>query len=111
MLPSWCQDAVELVRPGAARKRGTWVPDWDHPTSQIIEGCYLCPGAGTADLDGRTNTSQPWDLYAPAGTTMALGDRVRWQGRTFEVSAPPEVRRDPFGALDHVKVPLVERRG
>lgn len=111
MLPCWCQDTVELIRPSWVEKRGTLVPDWDHPSSQTIGGCYLCPEAGSADLDGRNNTVQPWSLYAPAGTSMAMGDRVVWQGRTFEVAAPPEVRRDPFSSLDHVKVPLAERKG
>lgn len=111
MLPSWCQDTVEVTRPAWVQKRGTWVADWTHPTSSVVEGCRLCPEAGSADLDGRTNTSQPWSLYAPAGTDMTIGDRVAWGGKTFEVAAPAETRRDPFGTLDHVKVPLQERRG
>lgn len=112
MLPAYCRDAVEVVRPAWREERGTPVPDWSRSSSTLVTGCRVCPEAGSADLDGRTHTSQPWSLYAPPGTDAAVGDRVVWGARTFEVAAPPEERRDPCGgALDHVKVPLVERRG
>ena len=112
MLPAFCRDSVTVMRPGTREARGTAVADWASATEHAVDGCYLCCEAGSSDLDGRSNTSQPWSLYAPPGADVRFGDRVIWGGRAFEVAAPPEPRRDPCGTgMGHLKVPLVERRG
>ncbi len=105
-------DAVTVSRAPLVEVRGSMVPDWDHPTTYALTGCNVQPSSTSRDFEGRAlQTDESMTLFAPAGCGIEAGDRIGFDGRTYEVDGEPQARRSPTGRIDHVVCSLVEWRG
>lgn len=112
MLPSFCKDTVTVKRATLVDKRGTKVLDWSEPTSITVGGCSVQPNTTSRDFDGRTvQVTEDWTLYAPYGSDIKAGDRIEWEGVTFEINGAPMPWKSPTGRVSHVWARLVEWRG
>lgn len=118
MLPSWCDDAVTVVRPGSKTSRGTTVPDWSASaaTETKVTGCSVQTPSTTMTLDMRQQTALAGVLYAPPGTDVSAGDRIDWTdpmgvAHSFAVVGVPMPWKSPTGRVSHVRCELAEWRG
>lgn len=112
MLPSFCRDTIEVLRANLVESRGSKVRDWSDPTHITVKGCSVQPSTTSRDFDGRTTqVTEEWTLYAPPNADIAAGDRIEWQGLTFEVNGAPMPWSSPTGRVSHVYARLSEWRG
>lgn len=112
MLPSFCKDAVTVKRAQLVDSRGSKVLDWSSPQEFTLSGCSVQPNTTTRDFDGRTiQVSEDWIIYAPPNSDLQAGDRIEWQGLTFELNGAPMPWQSPTGRVSHVWARLNEWRG
>lgn len=96
---------VTVVVPGAATSRyGDAIKDWATATRTSMKGWVARTATSEVHGDREAQVSE-WKLYLPAGTVIDGGDRVEWQGTTFEVEGPPTHAWTPRGE-HHLEVPL-----
>lgn len=116
MLPSWCQDAVSVVRPAQREQRGTVVPDWANAQTHALAGCSVQLPTTSMTLDGREQTAMRGTLYAPPASDVRAGDRIVWTDpmgieHSFLVDGEPMPWTSPTGRVTHVQARLAEWRG
>ncbi|MBQ9006091.1 MAG: hypothetical protein IJ092_06925 [Atopobiaceae bacterium] len=113
MLPSWCVDAVTVLRAAKVVRGGRELPDWANAESHELAGCSLQGASTETEFDGaqRDASLSRATLLCPAGSDVSQGDRVSFQGRTWLVDGVPMEVRSPTGAVSHMRAPLVEWRG
>lgn len=112
MLPSFCRETVTVIRAALKDSRGTKVLDWQNATRTPLDGCSVQPGDTSRDFDGRTvQVSEDWTLYAPPGSDVKAGDRIEWEGTTFEIDGVPMPWKSPTGRVSHMWAKLKEWRG
>ena len=112
MLPSFCRDSITVKRASLKDSRGTKVLDWSNPQSTTVAGCSVQPNMTSRDFDGRTiQVTEDWTLYAPPQSDIVAGDRIEWQGMTFEVNGAPMPWTSPTGRVSHVYARLSEWSG
>lgn len=116
MLPSWCRDAVTVVRPAATEQRGTVVPDWANAQRHSVTGCSVQVPTTSMALDGREQTALRGTLYAPPTASIRAGDRIEWTDFTgvahsFLVDGEPMPWQSPTGRVTHIQARLAEWEG
>lgn len=117
MLPSWCKDAVMVLRaPLITTQRGTEVQDWSHPQRIPIEGCSVQPANSAANTrtafdDIRQNTTINAVLYASPDADIQAHDRVVANGVTYTLDGEPLLLRSPTGRVNHKVCNLIEWSG
>ena len=112
MLPSFCKDTITVKRAALVDSRGTKVRDWANAASFAVNGCSVQPSTSSRDFDGRTTqVTEEWTLYAPPGSDLQAGDRIEWNGLTFEINGAPMPWTSPTGRVSHVWARLNEWSG
>lgn len=111
MLPSWCTDTVQVVRPAAKASRGTTVPDWANAQRHTVSGCRVTDASTGEDRDGRTATRIIARLWAPPGADVRAGDAIEFDGARYLVEGEPMPRRSPTGQVSHLRCDLAAWRG
>ena len=112
MLPSFCNDTITRKRGDLVDKRGTKIIDWSDPDELEISGCSVQPSTTSRDLDGRTiQVTEGWTLYAPPDSDLKAGDRIAWEGLTFEIDGAPMPWKSPTGRVSHIAAKLAEWSG
>lgn len=112
MLPRWCTDTVTVLRPSYVDKRGSMVPDWTNVTPAQVSGCSIQERTTARDMDGRTlQVTNGAVLYAPQNADIQAGDRIVFDGHTYEITGNPLSNRGATGNLSHKKIPLSEWSG
>ena len=113
MLPSWCQDAVTVLRAPTVTRNGRTTRDWANAQPHTVSGCSLQPSTTDTGFDGaqRNASDSSAVLLCPPGADVAEGDRVSDGTRTWEVDGVPFAVNSPTGRVSHVRVRLREWRG
>lgn len=112
MLPSFCRDSVTVHRAARTESRGSTILDWSDETAHTIARCSVQPGSTVRDMNGRAlAVTDGATLYAPAGADIEEGDRVEFDGVTYEVDGAPRSYRSATGRVSHVEVSLKDWRG
>lgn len=113
MLPSWCGDTITVLRAPLVSQRGAKVRDWANAETHDITGCSLqLASSATQDAYGRLESVATFGtILCPPGADVKAGDRVRFDGQTFEINGEPFAKRSPFGNCDHVRLTVTARRG
>ena len=111
MLPSWCRDTVTVKRAPVVAVRGSEARDWNNAASHTVAGCSVQHASVMRDFNRAVNVSESWTLYAPPGADIEAGDRIEWNGHTFEINGAPYAWTSPTGRVSSVQVPLVEWKG
>lgn len=86
---------------------------WDAPLVITISGAFVA-SSSSADVSSATRTQviSAKSLYCEPGADVAVGDRIRASGRTYEVDAVPESDVNPFTGWQPVQeIPLTEVLG
>lgn len=106
MLPSFCKDTITRIRAGAKTERGSIIPDWEHVDVLKIDGCSMQPASTSLSTDGRVlGIRDEYTLFAPPGADIKAGDRIAFDGKTYEIDG--DVRVQPAALrLDHIEITL-----
>lgn len=111
-LPSFCRDAVVVLRAPLVDRRGAKERDWGSSSSHEVAGCSVQIGSTSTDRgDPRESVSSAATLYAPPGADIAAGDRISCASGTFSVEGIPMPRTSPSGAVSHVECQLSRWEG
>ncbi len=90
---------------------GNTLKDWTSTTSTPVVGLVEALPSDESPLSGgRTQVTNRFRVWLPAGTPVAAGDRLSWLGRTLEVDGDPEVFADAVAGLP-LRVQASEIRG
>lgn len=93
MLPTFCRQTVTRIRPGTKTSRGSTIPDWseDKVSKLVIEGCSVQPATTSLSQDGRVlGINEQWTAYLPEGSDVKAGDRILFDGETYEINGEPK---------------------
>lgn len=112
MLPSFCNQTVTRIRPGTTESRGSVIFDWTQVKKLDIVGCSMQPASTSLSEDGRVlGISDLYTLFAPPDADIQAGDRIEFDGKTFEVAGEVRVQPSATGRLDHIQVTLRRYHG
>lgn len=99
MLPSFCNQSVTRIRAGTTTSRGSVIPDWSESkvSKLVITGCSVQPASTSLSMDGRVlGISEGMTAYLPEGSDVKAGDRIVFNGETFEINGDPKIWDAPF---------------
>ncbi len=113
MLPGFCKQSIQRIRPGVRTSRGSELPDWEHPSSTItIGGCSVQPAATSLSEDGRVlGITDGLTAYIPIGSDVVAGDHVAYNGLVYEITGEPRSWQSPTGARSHIQLNLKRYSG
>ena len=104
---SFARDTITRLRaPLVADGYGTpaSLRDWANASELDIPGCRVHPaGSSEVNAQGRETVAVALRAFAPAGADIAAGDRVEWEGATYEVEGDPQSWPSPTGGLAHLE--------
>lgn len=104
-------DTVTVLTAGTVTDRGTVFPDWSSPTETTVADCRVQPVRGEEALAFARQGVKDWRrLFGPADMTLTTEDRVRWDGKDFEVESVMEFD-SPTGAVAHIEAVLYLMEG
>ena len=107
MLPTWASQTVTVVRPGIKESRGSEIRDWTNATTHDISGCSVQPASTELSMDGRvTGIFDGMTAYLPPNADIAEGDRVIYDGLTYEINGTPRKWQSATGLASYVQVGL-----
>ena len=112
MLPSFANQTIDVVRPKTTTtSRGSTVPDWSDTKKTTVTGCSVQPASTSLSQDGRVlGVNDGWTAYVPEGTDAKAGDRIEFDGQTFEINGAPRKWTGP-SRTSHIQLNLVRREG
>ena len=112
MVPSWCKQSVTRVRPGTKTERGSVVFDWSTATEKTITGCSVQPASTSLSEDGRVlGISDGYTAYLPPASDVQAGDRIVFEGKTYEIRGEVRPWVSATGLVDHIMLNLVRYSG
>jgi head-tail adaptor len=98
-------DTVERLRPAPVGDGyGNNRPDWTSPATVTLPA-EVQPMSGDEDLADQNRTTTRWRLFLNAGADIVATDRIRWDGRLFEVDGDVE-RWKRRGVEHHIEAVL-----
>lgn len=99
MLPTFCNHEITRIRAGTKESRGSIIPDWDDSkvSKLVIKGCSVQPSSTSLSMDGRVLAiNEQMTAYLPEGSDVKAGDRIVFNGETFEINGDPKIWDAPF---------------
>ena len=104
---SFMNDSAVVVRPAAKSSRGSTVADWANATRRTLANVQITPESTAQDRDGRVvNVSDRFRLRARYGADIQAGDRVEWNGATYEVDGDVFHVKSPTGRVSSTRCSL-----
>jgi hypothetical protein len=112
MIPSFCNQTITRLRPSTKESRGTIIPDWSNPTSKDITPVSVQPAQSTISLDGRVlGLSDAYTVYCNVDDDVLVGDRIIYDGKTFQVNEEPRVWHSPTGKVTNKQFTMIRYKG
>lgn len=114
MLPTFCRQEITRIRPGTKTSRGSTIPDWDPAVVNELKigGCSVQPASTSLSQDGRIlGIMDGMTAYLPNGSDVKAGDRILYDGLTYEIEGEPRVWVSATGAKDHILLNLMRYSG
>ena len=82
--------------------------DWTRASSLTISSCRIQP-ASAKELDARRSGAEvSHRRFAPLGADVAMVDRIKFEGHTYDVVLPPNRHRGVSGDVAHIEIDLRE---
>lgn len=107
MACSFFKDTVTVLRAPLRESRGAMVPDWENAERIPLSRVQVTPASTVQDRDGRVvNVSDRFTLRAGYEADIEAGDRVEWDGRTFEVDGDVFHTQSPTGRASSTRCTL-----
>jgi hypothetical protein len=96
---------VTILRATTTTDRyGNLTVTWSTPTETAVKG-WISQRSRSEENTQRDAQISDWVLFVPADTDIVGGDRVTWNGVTYEVDGPPWRAWTPRGE-HHVEASL-----
>ena len=109
---SFFKDSVTVKRAAIAVKNGMEYRDWSKASDHTITKVQITAQATSRDFDGRVeNVSDRRTLRASYDADIAVGDRVIWNGETYEVDGEVFHTKSPTGRVSSTRCTLVRFTG
>lgn len=106
MLVSWATETFEILRPTEVEEWGQTVVDWGTLTPHEVHDCAWYSLDPHETVQGVDVVAGTVGVFMPIDADIRGTDRVRFQGKTWEVIGQPAEQRSPLGTLDHTFVTL-----
>lgn len=111
MIPTFARQTITRLRPGTTTSRGSTIRDWTTATALQIAGCSVQPTATSMSMDGRVEaTAETLTAYLPEGSDIKEGDRVIFDGDTYEIDGKPKKWTGAVN-LSHIQIVLKRWEG
>lgn len=109
---SFFSDSVTVKRAAIAIKNGMEYRDWTNATSHTVARVQITAQASTRDFDGRVESvTDRRTLRASYDADIAVGDRIEWNGDTYEVDGEVFHTKSPTGRVSSTRCSLVRFTG
>lgn len=106
------RDSVTVIRPAAKTVRGSTVFDWDNATEHVVDRLQVTAAATSQDRDGRVvQVSDRRTLRAMYDADVQPGDRIRYEGVTYEVDGEVFHSKSPTGRVSSTRCALARWEG
>lgn len=107
MLPSWANQTITVIRPGVKVERGSQMRDRDNVLEFDVSGCSIQPASTSLSQDGRVlGIEDGMTGFLPLNTDIREGDRVSFDGQTYELNGAPRVWHSATGRASYVQIGL-----
>ena len=109
---SFIKDSVTVTRPALSVKNGQTFFDWDNATQITLEGVQVTAQSTSRDYDGRIlNVSDRRTLRARYDADIKAGDRVIYEGETYDVEGEVFHTKSPTGRVSSTRCTLARWDG
>lgn len=108
---SFFKDTVTVLRAGLVNKNGMQVFDWSNPESWTLTRCQCTPQATDREYDRTLNYPDRRTLRAPYNADIQAGDRVIWNGDTYEIQGEVFHTASPGGGASTTRCTLARWEG
>lgn len=111
MVLSFFKDTVTILRAPASIKNGMEVRDWTQAAEHTISNVQVAAPSTSRDFDRTLNTSDRRTLRAKYDADIKAGDRVVWNGDTYEIDGEVFHTKSPTGRVSSTRCSLVRWSG
>lgn len=109
---SFFRDTVTRLRAPIESKNGSDYFDWTQATELVITNVQVTAQSTSRDFEGRVlNVSDRRTLRAAYDADIKAGDRIVWQGETYEVEGEVFHTKSPSGRVSSTRCTLVRWDG
>lgn len=109
---SFFSDTVTRLRAPIESKNGSDYFDWAQATELVITKVQVTAQSTSRDFEGRVlNVSDRGTLRAAYDADIKAGDRIVWQGETYEVEGEVFHTKSPSGRVSSTRCTLVRWDG
>lgn len=104
---SFHSQTVTVLRAASTADRyGDLTTDWSSPGQIDVGNCRVLPMAGAEVIVDRDQIVRRWLLFAPPSADIIETDRVRVNGRDYEIDGTVRRWLSPSGRLAHLEADL-----
>lgn len=105
---SFCNDSVVVLRAQLQTKNGMQYFDWDNAVRATVSNVQITAQSTSRDFEGRVlQVSDRRTLRARYNANIQAGDRVIWNGDTYEVEGEVFHTKSPTGRVSSTRCTLV----
>ena len=109
---SFMNDTVTVKRAPLKIKNGMQYYDWAEAVDIPVSNVQVTAQASTRDFEGRVlNVTDRRTLRAPYNADVQAGDRVVWNGETYEIDGEVYHTKSPTGRVSSTRCTLVRFQG
>ena len=109
---SFMDETVTVTRAQLKDVRGTKVMDWAHATTHSVGRCLITAVSTIQDRDGRElQISDTYRLRALYDADIQPGDRIGWNGETYEVDGDVFRTKSPTGRVSSTRCTIARWQG
>ncbi len=109
---SFFRDTVTRLRAPIESKNGSDYFDWAQAMELVITNVQVTAQSTSRDFEGRVlNVSDRRTLRAAYDADIKAGDRIVWQGETYEVEGEVFHTKSPSGRVSSTRCTLVRWDG
>jgi hypothetical protein len=105
-------DSVTVVRAQIIKKNGADVRDWKNATRHIVSNVQITGQSTSSDFESRAAQLRDTRTFrAGYDANIQSGDRVIWEGVTYEVDGEVFRTKSPTGRLSSTRCNLIRWEG
>ena len=105
---SFMKDSVIRQRAAVITKNGAEIQDWSNTATATIEGVQVtAQGTSRVFADRTVQIEDRRTLRAPYHADIEAGDRIVWEGNTYEIEGDVFHTKSPTGRVSSTRCTLV----
>ena len=108
---SFWRETITVQRAAVTTKNGMEVFDWSHAAEHTINRCQVTAQATSRDYDRTLQVPDHRTLRAPYDADIKAGDRIVWNGDTYEIEGEVFHTRSPLGGASSTRCTLARWEG